>query len=121
MGDRSDTPLMNAATSAWLGPYGAGALTADAGATRPRGGLVIDLIALFTADRTRSAAGISSTWLKEARGITDSSGLQSSEVSSGVSSVRAPSTRPPCTNVLTADQPSSPASWFGIWASAPIA
>ena len=73
---------MKAATSAWLGPYGAGAFAAEAGAARARGGLVMVLIALFTAERTRSAAGIgSSTWLREESGITGSSGAQSSATS----------------------------------------
>src|SRR5207247_9041671 len=64
--DSSETPLMKAVTSAWLGPYGAGAFATEAGATRPRGGLVMVLIALVTAERTGSAAGTcSSAWLRD--------------------------------------------------------
>ena len=101
---------MKPATSAWLGPYGADAFAAVAGATRLRGGLVIVLMTLFTAERTRSAVGTSSTWLSDARGMTDSSGAHSSEISCAVRSPSDPSTRPPCTSVRTAAHPSSPVS-----------
>src|SRR2546427_5614645 len=68
--DSSETPLMKAATSAWLGPYGAGAFAAEAGAARAPGGLGVGLIAPFTPGRPRLAAGIgSSPWVRGGSGV----------------------------------------------------
>src|SRR5260221_3904271 len=120
MGVSSATALMKVATSALLGPYGAAAFAGAAAGMRLPGGLIVR-IALLTAAFILPPAGLLSSSVSEANGTTASSGAQSRETSSGDRSEMHPSTRPPCTAVLTAAHPESPVTCTGITVSAAIA